>query len=260
MAILWSFVGNASVAFVTLCMTLWSLPDVSAALDSPTGFSLIYALQQAGPRWAQAITAIVVLIAFAGCTGCNAAASREMAAFARDKGLPGSTWLAKVSVAHHCKLAYTLTRMLLDRQVHPSASQRCLCHLLHHLCTDMHQLWLNHCLYVEAVKSMLGQALATVSIALLSLSSILHEVEFRESRVDWCQSPTRGSLHVLLPDHQEQRANMNRQSTQSSPASSLRSTSRTLSRMLALSGLDESANSHSIRDGPSEKWARSQTL
>lgn len=96
-AILWSFVGNAVAAFIVVSLTMWSIPDVNAALNSPTGFVFIYALQQAGPRWAQAITAIIIVIAFAGCTGCNAAASREMAAFARDGGLPASRWLAKVS-------------------------------------------------------------------------------------------------------------------------------------------------------------------
>jgi len=98
-AILFSYMGNASVAFIVLSITLWSMPDLAAALDSPTGFAFIHALQQAGTQWAQAITAIVVLIAFAGCTGCNAAASRETAAFARDKGLPASAWLSKVSTS-----------------------------------------------------------------------------------------------------------------------------------------------------------------
>lgn len=101
LAIIWSYTGNATVAFIVIAMTMWSIPDVSAALDNPTGFAFIYALQQAGQRWAQAITAIITLIAFAGCTGCNAAASREMAAFARDRGLPGSDWLARVTKPTH---------------------------------------------------------------------------------------------------------------------------------------------------------------
>lgn len=76
---------------------MWSIPDVGAAVDNPTGFAFIHPLKEAGRRWAQAIVAVITLIAFAGCTGCNAAASREMAAFARDGGLPYSKWLAKVS-------------------------------------------------------------------------------------------------------------------------------------------------------------------
>ena len=84
------------VAFVVVSCTMWSITNVDAAVNNPTGFAFIYPLMQAGKRWAQAITAIITLIAFAGCTGCNAAASREMAAFARDGGLPGSKWLAKV--------------------------------------------------------------------------------------------------------------------------------------------------------------------
>ena len=104
-AILWSYVGNAAAAFIVITLTMWSIPDVDAALNSPTGFAFIYALQQAGPRWAQVITAIIILIAFAGCTGCNAAASREMAAFARDRGLPASKWLAKVSEIPWCDSA-----------------------------------------------------------------------------------------------------------------------------------------------------------
>ena len=110
-AILWSYVGNAGVAFIVITLTMWSIPNVDAALNSSTGFAFIYALQQAGPRWAQAITAIIVLIAFAGCTGCNAAASREMAAFARDRGLPASQWLAKVSeIPRHDFVSFALTR------------------------------------------------------------------------------------------------------------------------------------------------------
>jgi choline transport protein len=101
LAIVWSYVGNASVAFIVMCVTMWSIPDVAAAVDNPTGFAFIYPLLEAGKRWAQAIVAIIALIAFAGCTGCNAAASREMAAFSRDGGLPGSKWLAKVTKPTH---------------------------------------------------------------------------------------------------------------------------------------------------------------
>lgn len=101
LAIVWSYAGNATVAFIVISLTMWSIPDVDTAVDNPTGFAFIYALQQAGQRWAQAITAIITLIAFAGCTGCNAAASREMAAFARDQGLPASEWLAKVTKSTH---------------------------------------------------------------------------------------------------------------------------------------------------------------
>ena len=104
LAIVWSYVGNATVAFVVMTVTMWSIPDVGAALSpdtNPTGFAFIYPLNQAGHRWAQAVVAIIALIAFAGCTGCNAAASREMAAFSRDGGLPGSRWLAKVRADYY---------------------------------------------------------------------------------------------------------------------------------------------------------------
>ena len=106
LAIVWSYVGNATAAFVVISVTMWSIPDVSAALNpdsNPTGFAFIYPLNQAGHIWAQAIVTIIALIAFAGCTGCNAAASREMAAFARDGGLPGSQWLAKVRARYYLR-------------------------------------------------------------------------------------------------------------------------------------------------------------
>ncbi|KAK5162746.1 uncharacterized protein LTR77_011229 [Saxophila tyrrhenica] len=101
LAIVWSYVGNATVAFVVIALTMWSIPDIGAAVDNPTGFAFIFPLMEAGKRWAQAIVAVITLIAFAGCTGCNAAASREMAAFARDGGLPGSKWLARVTKPTH---------------------------------------------------------------------------------------------------------------------------------------------------------------
>lgn len=85
-AIVSSYAGNAVAASVIISLFLWSMPDVDAALNSPTGFPFIYVLQQAGQKWAEGVTILIAFIAFAGCTGCNAAASREMAAFARDKG------------------------------------------------------------------------------------------------------------------------------------------------------------------------------
>jgi choline transport protein len=115
LAIVWSYVGNATVAFIVIVFTLWSIPDVEVVLSpdtNPYGFAFVWALQQAGPQWAQAITTVIVFIAFAGCTGCNAAASREMAAFARDGGLPGSAWLSRVSAVHPVNRLTLLPRML----------------------------------------------------------------------------------------------------------------------------------------------------
>ena len=99
-AIFWGFFTNAGVAFIVMASVVYALPDVNVALNSPTGSPFIYAVQQAGPTWAKAISILIIFIAIAGATGCNAAASREIAAFARDRALPCSEWLAKVSENH----------------------------------------------------------------------------------------------------------------------------------------------------------------
>ncbi|KAK3620790.1 hypothetical protein LTR56_023202 [Elasticomyces elasticus] len=95
-AMMWSYTANAVIGVVVVFAYLYSIPDLEAALSSPTGFPILYVLQSATYWGTLPIAIMLIMIATAGCIGCNASASRETFAFARDDGLPFKTWLAKV--------------------------------------------------------------------------------------------------------------------------------------------------------------------
>lgn len=93
---MWSYTANACVGFVVVFAYLYSIPSIKDALDSPTGFPFLYVFQQATYRGTIPLVTLVLIIATAGCTGCNASASRQTFAFARDDGLPFRGWISKV--------------------------------------------------------------------------------------------------------------------------------------------------------------------
>lgn len=91
------YVGGGAATFVCLALLL-SVPDLGAAVSGrdadPVGTTLTAAL---GPTGFRAVIA-VVMISFMSCLlSLQAAASRLLFAFARDKMIPGSTWLAQLS-------------------------------------------------------------------------------------------------------------------------------------------------------------------
>ena len=99
-AMMWSYTANAIVGLVVVFAYLYSIANIDDALSSPTGFPILYILQQATYYGTIPIAILLIMIATAGCIGCNASASRETYAFARDNGLPFKTWISKVSLSH----------------------------------------------------------------------------------------------------------------------------------------------------------------
>jgi choline transport protein len=79
---------------VTIC---YHLPDVQAALDDPTEYPGIYIMRQAMSNgWIAVILAIMTAIVMASNVTYLAGVSRDLFAFARDRGLPFSDWFSKV--------------------------------------------------------------------------------------------------------------------------------------------------------------------
>lgn len=76
---------------------MFCVPNVSDALDHPTGYSLFYVLQLSVPNGVIvcALLAFIVLIG-ASNIGFAAATARITYVFARDQGLPFSGWISKV--------------------------------------------------------------------------------------------------------------------------------------------------------------------
>lgn len=89
---------NGVLGFAALMAILFCVGDIEAAEQSPTRYPFIeifYAATESAAGATAMVCAILVLI-FAATIGLIATASRMTWAFARDGGLPGSRWLAKV--------------------------------------------------------------------------------------------------------------------------------------------------------------------
>ena len=95
---MWTAFINGSLGFVMLVTFCFCLGNIEDALSTPTGYpftQVFYALtgSHAGTS---IMTCILIILTICGCI-CNiATASRQMWAFARDRGLPYSGWLSKV--------------------------------------------------------------------------------------------------------------------------------------------------------------------
>ncbi|ERF70773.1 hypothetical protein EPUS_08331 [Endocarpon pusillum Z07020] len=93
-----SVILNGSLGFAMVIATLFCLRDAEAALHHPTGFPFIEIFLDATNSRAgtTAMASIVVMAMIFATIGCHTTASRMAWAFARERGLPGSGFLAKV--------------------------------------------------------------------------------------------------------------------------------------------------------------------
>jgi len=97
LSMMWTLWLNGSLGFVmlvTFCFCLTS-PDI---LGTPTGYPYIQVFFNATNSYAGAnvMTAIIITMTVCGCISNVATASRQMWAFARDQGLPFSSFLSYV--------------------------------------------------------------------------------------------------------------------------------------------------------------------
>lgn len=99
-SIMFSILINGSLAFGMLITTLFSLNDVQAALNTPTGYPYMEILLQSTGSVAGAtvLASILVVMQYCANVGLLASASRMCWSFARDRGLPGWRFLEHVSI------------------------------------------------------------------------------------------------------------------------------------------------------------------
>lgn len=96
-AMIGSYVLNGVLGLVFLISYMYTMTDVAAALEDVTGYPHIWVFSQAvGPGGVVALNVIPTVLIFAGTLSFNLSTSRQTWAFARDKGLPFSSWLGKV--------------------------------------------------------------------------------------------------------------------------------------------------------------------
>lgn len=83
----------------TMCITLvFRLGDPESLLTTVTGYPFIQVFYNATNSYAatNVMTAIIIVLFTFCCISETATSSRQIWAFARDRGLPGSSWLCKV--------------------------------------------------------------------------------------------------------------------------------------------------------------------
>lgn len=96
---MWSLVINGTLAFLMGVTLIFTLGDVDSVLSTVTYNPFIQVFYNATQSYAgtNTMVAIVIILLVACCISEVATASRQIWAFARDGGLPGSGWLSRVS-------------------------------------------------------------------------------------------------------------------------------------------------------------------
>ena len=98
-AIMGSVLLNVTLVFVMIITICFTLGDPTDVIASPTGYPFIQVFFNATQSYAgtNIMTAIVIIMLSVCAISEVAAASRQIWSFARDAGLPGHSWLSKVS-------------------------------------------------------------------------------------------------------------------------------------------------------------------
>jgi choline transport protein len=99
-AIVATIIINGILGFALLIALLFCLGDVTAALDTPTGFPFIEIFAQATNSNAAAttMTCLIIFLLAASGSGGMATASRLLWSFSRDNAVPFSGYISRVSV------------------------------------------------------------------------------------------------------------------------------------------------------------------
>ena len=97
-AILYGVGVNGAMGLITVITLCFTLGDVASVLDTRTGYPFIQIFYNATHSlWAtNGMTAIVIIVFISAVISEIATSSRQLWSFARDGGLPGSSWIAKV--------------------------------------------------------------------------------------------------------------------------------------------------------------------
>jgi choline transport protein len=93
-AMVWAFVLNGVMGFAMLITFLFCIGDLNDALNATEPF--VQAFLGCGPAAATGLTLILLVLMIAGNNTSTTTQSRQLWAFSRDRGLPGSAWLSKL--------------------------------------------------------------------------------------------------------------------------------------------------------------------
>jgi choline transport protein len=99
-AMMWTVVINGSLGFVMLVTFCFCLGNVETILSNADVMPFVqtFLIATNSHVGTSVMTTILIILTICGCITNVATASRQMFAFARDKGLPFSSFLAHVSL------------------------------------------------------------------------------------------------------------------------------------------------------------------
>lgn len=105
-SMVWSFALNIPFTFCMVISYLFCILSLDDALNDPTGYPFIYVFRQAtgSARGTTGMVVVILLLLIMITISSMASTSRQTFAFARDNGLPFSSWLGSVSLRilpHH---------------------------------------------------------------------------------------------------------------------------------------------------------------
>jgi amino acid transporter len=94
----WSFTANIPPTIIVLITYCFCIGNTVAALDSPTGFPIIYIFSTitSSPAGATGLTFVLLVLLFIITVSAQAVTSRQTFAFARDNGLPLAFFIGAV--------------------------------------------------------------------------------------------------------------------------------------------------------------------
>ncbi|KAM3506589.1 hypothetical protein MY11210_007487 [Beauveria gryllotalpidicola] len=97
-SMMWSINLNGLMGWLTAITFCYCIGDLDEVLKTKTGHPFIQVIFNVTKSYhaTNFLTTIVLLMATFSCVTVMASASRQMFAFGRDKGLPGSAWLSHV--------------------------------------------------------------------------------------------------------------------------------------------------------------------
>jgi choline transport protein len=97
-AMIGAYLMNGSLGLVFLISYMFMITDVEAALNDASGYPHIWVFgQTVGKGGVVALNTIPIVLIFAGTLTYNLSTSRQTWAFARDQGLPFSSWISTVN-------------------------------------------------------------------------------------------------------------------------------------------------------------------
>lgn len=112
---------NGATGFVMIVTYAFCVGNIDEVMKSQTGFAFVQVFLNAtrSVKAATGMTVVIMIMQFCAAISNVATTSRQVYAFARDKGLPFSNTLSKVSAGHFCPLlTLTINRSTADLPSH----------------------------------------------------------------------------------------------------------------------------------------------